>query len=144
MSEVVEREALQQPPRPWEITLLVIFGYIAGVFNLLTGVLVMIDREDSFLQQYSFNSEDQLLWFGILMSVLGLAQIFLAYKLGRGSQAVRIFYTVLAALNLGAAVWSMIALHSEQRASGVMGATVSLIVLWLLFNQKSETFFEET
>lgn len=144
MSDVIEQETLQSHPRPWEVTLLVIFGYIAGVFNLLTGVLVMIDREDSFLQQYSFHSEGQLLWFGILLAVLGLAQIFLANQLGQGSQIVRIFYTVLAVFNLAAGVWSMIALHSEQRASGVMATVVSLVVLWLLFNQKSETFFEET
>ena len=134
--------SLPQVQRPWEVTLLVVLGYIGGFFNTLTGILIMLDRDDLDFQGISLHTENQLLWFGLSVAVLGLAQILLANLLGKGSQVVRVFYAVIAVLNLAAGVWAMIALHSEQRASGVVAAVVSLIVLWLLFNQKSEEFFE--
>ncbi|MCP4434801.1 MAG: hypothetical protein GY812_04775 [Actinomycetia bacterium] len=137
-----ERETLQPAQRPWEVTLLVVLGYIGGFFNLLGGVLIMLDRQDDTFQGLTFHSENQLLAFGLMVAVIGIAQIFLANLLGKGSQIVRVFYAVIAVFNLAAGVWAMVALQSEQRASGTVAAVVSLIVLWLLFNRKSEDFFE--
>ena len=134
---------MQPAQRPWEITLLVVLGYIGGFFNVLTGILVMLDRDDVALQGVSLHSENQLIAFGLTVAVIGLVQVFLANLLGKGSQLIRVFYAVIAVLNLAGGIWAMIALHSEQRASGVVAAVVSLIVLWLLFNQKSEEFFED-
>ena len=136
------QSSLQPAQRPWEITLLVVLGYIGGFFNLLTGIFVMLDRNDADFLQISLHSENQALVFGLTVAVLGVAQILLANLLGKGSQVVRVFYAVIAVLNLAAGVWAMVSLHSEQRASGVVAAVVSLFVLWLLFNQKSEEFFE--
>ena len=136
------REPVQSTQRPWEITLLVVLGYIGGFFNVLTGILIMLDRDDEVLQIATIHSENQLIAFGLVVAVIGAAQVFLANMLGKGSQLVRVFYAVIAVLNLAGGIWAMVALHSEQRASGVVAAVVSLIVLWLLFNQKSEDFFE--
>lgn len=136
------REAMQPAQRPWEVTLLVVLGYIGGFFNALTGVLIMLDRDDEVFQQVSLHSENQLIAFGLMVAVVGLVQIFLANLLGKGSNVVRIFFAIIAVFNLAAGIWAMIALHSEQRGTGVVAAVVALIVLWLLFNQKSEEFFE--
>ena len=142
MSETVERPPLAPAPRPWEVTLLVVLGYLGGIANVLTGVLVMVDRDEQLLQEVSLHSENQLITFGLLLGLFGLTQIVLANLLGRGSQVVRVLYAVIAALNLAGGIWATIALHSEQRVSGIVAAVLSTFVLWLLFNRKSEEFFE--
>jgi hypothetical protein len=70
--------------------------------------------------------------------------VLLARLLGKGSRLVRLLYAVIAVFNLASGLLLAIALQSEQRASGVFGAVMSLVVLWLLFNHKSEDFFENT
>lgn len=142
MSATTERPSLAPAPRPWEITLLVVLGYLGGLVNVLTGVLVMLDRDERLLQEVSLHSENQLITLGLLIGLFGLAQIILANLLGKGSEVVRILYAVVAALNLAGGIWATIALHSEQRVSGIVAAVLSTFVLWLLFNRKSEEFFE--
>lgn len=130
--------------RPWEVTLLVVLGYISGVFGILTGVLVMLDRQDVTLQDVSLNTEGQLISFGLMVAVVGIAQVLLANWLGKGSQLIRVFYAVVAVFNLAGGIWAMTALTSEQRASGTVTAAMAIVVLWLLFNGRSDEFFRRT
>ncbi len=142
MSDSVTRESIAPVRRPWEITLLVILGYLGGLFNLLTGIFVMLDKNNEEFLQGIYYTENQLIWIGLLVALVGVVQIFLANLLGRGSQLVRILYAVIAVFNLAGGLWAMVALNSEQRASGVVATVIAVVVLWLLFNQKSDEFFE--
>lgn len=142
MSQQIEHEELAPVPRPWEVTLLVVVGYLGGFFNILTGIFVMLDRNDTVLQESSRHTEGQLVTLGLLVGLLGLFQIILANLLGKGSQMVRVLYAVVAALNLAGGIWATIALHGEQRVSGIVASVLAAFVLWLLFNSKSEDFFE--
>lgn len=142
MTSNIERERLAPAPRPWEVTLLVILGYIGGAFNIATGIFVMVGFDDDELLAVSVHSEGELIAIGLLAVLLGLVQIVLANMLGKGSNAVRVLYAVVASLNLAIGLWATIALHGEQRATGIGAAVLALFVLWLLFNRKSEEFFE--
>lgn len=142
MTETLQRDDAEVAKRPWEISLLVIFGYIAGLFSLLTGTLIMLDRNDVVLQELSLNTKGQLVAFGMMLAVVGVAQIFIANMLAGGSEMMRILYAVIAVFNLAGGVWAMIALNSEQQLSGTFTATIALLVLWLLFNHRSAEFFE--
>ncbi|MFM7069508.1 MAG: hypothetical protein ACKOYM_08630 [Actinomycetes bacterium] len=129
-------------PRPFGITLLMTLGIISGAINVLAGIFVALDRNNAGLQRYSFHTPNQLVAMGLLAMALGAIQVALALALGGGSNGVRIFFAVIAVLNFAAGIWALIALHSEQRIGGAFSASVSMVVLYLLLNHRSEEFFE--
>ncbi|MFM7062120.1 MAG: hypothetical protein ACKO04_01315 [Actinomycetes bacterium] len=129
-------------PRPFGITLLMTLGVISGALNVLAGIFVALDRNSASLLKYAFSTPNQLLVMGLFVIALGALQAALALALGGGSNAVRILFAVIAVLNLGAGIWALVALHSEQRAGGAFSACVSLVVLYLLFNHRAEEYFE--
>lgn len=133
--------AQTNPVRPFGITLLMVFGLIAGLANIAVGVFTIIDRNSLDLIVSSHHSPNQLVAAGVAAIVFGTIQLFLAAALGHASNVVRIIYAVIASLNLAAGVWSIFALTSEQRASGVLATVFSGLVLYFLFNEKADRFF---
>jgi hypothetical protein len=128
--------------RPFGVTMVMVFGVIGGIINSALGIFVILDRDDPDLLKYSFHSEDQLLAIGLATLAFGLIQLALALALGRGSNGVRVLYAIVAVFNLIGGIWALVALHSEQRYSGAAAVCVSLLVLYLLFNERADEFFE--
>lgn len=128
--------------QPFGITLLVAFGYIGGFFNIVGGLFVILDRNDANLQTESFHTANQLVTLGVVLMAIGLLQMALAAALGRGSGVVRVIFAIIAVFNLIGGLWGTVALHGEQRVTGIAAAVISGLVLYLLFNRRSEEFFE--
>jgi hypothetical protein len=133
---------MAQSNRPFGITLLMALGVIGGFFSAVTGIFMILDRNDNDLQQQGFHTANQLVALGGFMILIGLVQLMLALALGGGSNGVRILFAIIAVLNLAGGVWALVALHSEQRAAGAGAAAYAVIVLYLLFNHRAEEFFE--
>ena len=128
--------------RPFGITLLMIFGFIAGFMNIAAGIFLILDRNDPQLVLQTLHSPNQLLSAGIVAVVIGSLQLLLASALGMANNVVRIIYAVVASFNFAVGVWATVALSSEQRAAGVMTMVFTGLILYFLFNQKADDFFE--
>lgn len=129
--------------RPLSVTLVMIYASIVGLMNIGIGIFTILDRNNINLIVQSFHTPAQLTAAGIVAIVVGAIQLLLAAALGSGNNIVRVIFAVIAAFNLAVSTWAAIALSGEQRAVGVFGAIFAILVLYLLFNQKAETFFEE-
>jgi hypothetical protein len=133
---------VQQHQRPGTVTLIMVLAIIAGILQIAGGIFVIIDRDDSRIRLDSASTPDELLWAGILAIIIGTIYILIAGALGRGSRGARLVFGILAVLNLAGGLYAMIAYSGEQRASGVVSAVFSVIVLWLLYGtEKDREFF---
>lgn len=132
----------QPAPRPFGITLIMIYGIIVGLANIGLGILAILDRNDLKLIAESFHSPNQLVAAGIVAIVIGAVQIFLATALGHANNVVRILYAVVASINLALGIWATVALHSEQRVAGIVSMLFSFLILYLLFNHRADEYFE--
>lgn len=129
--------------RPFGITVLVALGVVQGVFAILAGLFLVLDRDDARLRDVSTLTEGGLLWIGLFIIALGVITVLLALALGRGSEIVRIFLGVLTALHLGSGLWALVALHGEQRWAAAYSVVISAVILYILFgSERSEAFFE--
>ncbi|HKY15455.1 MAG TPA: hypothetical protein VJM33_11070 [Microthrixaceae bacterium] len=128
--------------RPAGVTLLVILGYLNGIFTILTGIAVIVDRDEPELVVKAGMSPDQLLWLGIAAIWFGLIVMLIAATLGRGSEIIRILYAVVAVLNAGVGVYALVALEGEQQLAGAISVAFALLILYLLFNHRTEAWFE--
>jgi hypothetical protein len=133
---------VQQHQRPGTVTLIMVLAIIAGILQIAGGIFVIIDRDDSRIRLDSASTPDELLWAGILAIIIGTIYILIAGALGRGSRGARLVFGILAVLKLAGGLYAMIAYSGEQRASGVVSAVFSVIVLWLLYGtEKDREFF---
>lgn len=127
--------------RPVGVTLLEIYGFVVGAANILGGILLIINRNDARVLTESFNSSGALVSAGVVAILFGVLQVLLAYFLGHASNFVRMVYAVIATFNLAIGVWAALAFSSSQRASGVVSALFSGLVLYLLFNHRADEYF---
>jgi hypothetical protein len=133
---------MPQNNRPYGITTLMVLGVFGGAFIALTGLLIILDRNDTNLQGEAFNTAGQLAGFGASLILAGLVQLVLALMLGGGSNVVRILFAIGAVFSVAGGLWALVALHGEQQAAGAGSLAYGLIVLFLLFNHRADEYFE--
>lgn len=129
--------------RPLSVTLVMIYAALVGLMNIGVGIFTILDRNNVTLIVQSLHTPSQLTAAGIVAIVVGSIQLLLAAALGSGNNIVRIIFGVIAGINLAISTWAALALSGEQRAVGVFGAIFAVLVLYLLFNQRSEAYFED-
>jgi hypothetical protein len=129
--------------RPGAVTVVVVVLYIQGVFQILAGLFAFIERNDLDLRAHYDASSGAIATFGIVNILIGLIVLLLASALGRGSNFVRLFVGIISAVNLGVAVWGLIAFEGTARANSLWQALIAGLALYLLFGRPdSQAFFE--
>ena len=128
--------------RPGGVTFIVVLAYIAAIFQVLAGILVIIDADQLREQLSSGMTEDQLLAAGIVMVVIGVVGILLTGALARGSNVVRILFAVWIAFQVAGGLYAMVSHTGNQSGAGIVPVVFGIIVLFMLFNQSAHDFFE--
>lgn len=127
--------------RPGGITLIMVLAVIGGIFNIIGGIWIVIDRDDRRLLDHANFTENGLLGTGIFAIVFGAIWILVALALGRGSRGARLVFGIIAVLNLAAGLYAMVALHGEQQWSGAFQTAIAIIVLYLLYGSERDRDF---
>ena len=124
--------------RPGGVALVVVLAYLAAIFEILAGVLVMIDSDTLRSQTDSGMTEDQLLVAGIVMIVIGAIGILLTTALARGSNVVRMLFAVWIGFQIAGGLYTMIEHSGYRSGSGIVPVVFGIAVLYLLFNRSAE------
>ncbi len=131
--------------RPGGVTLIMVLAIIGGIFEILGGIWIIIDRADHRLLNHSNLTENGLLGAGIVAILFGTIWILVALALGRGSRGARLVFGILAVLNLASGLYALVALHGEQQWSGAFQTAIAIIVLYLLYgSERDREFFLDT
>lgn len=129
--------------RPGGITFVVVLAYIGFIFEILAGILVMIDADQLGQQIRSGMTEDQLMGAGIAMVVIGVIGILLTGALARGSNVVRILFALWVALQVAGGLYAMLEHDGPRRGAGIVPVVFGIVILYLLLNQRAHEFFEK-
>lgn len=127
--------------RPGGITFIVVLAYIGFIFQVLAGILVAIEADEIRHQAKSGMTEDQLVATGIAMIVIGVIGILLTGALARGSNVVRILFGVWVALQVAGGIYAMIGHDGVRQGAGIVPVVFGIVVLYLLFNERSHDYF---
>ena len=128
---------------PGGITFIVVLAYIGFIFEVLAGILIMIDADQVSQQLRSGMTEDQLMGAGIATVVIGVIGILLTGALARGSNVVRILFGIWVALQVAGGLYAMVSHDGVRRGAGIVPLVFGIVVLYLLFNQRAHDFFEK-
>jgi len=128
--------------RPVLVTLISFLLILTGVFQVLLGVVFVANRNDQdFLQDAGVDSSE-LTNLGVVLVIIGALSVFLAFSLLRGSRVARAFVALVMLCQIVGGIYTLTALDSGHRASGLAAILGGVIVLSLLFGtQKARAFF---
>jgi lysylphosphatidylglycerol synthetase-like protein (DUF2156 family) len=128
--------------RPVLVTLISFLLILTGVFQVLFGVVFVANRNDQdFLQDAGVDSSE-LTNLGVVLVIIGALSVFLAFSLLRGSRVARAFVALVMLCQIVGGIYTLTALDSGHRASGLAAVLGGVIVLSLLFGtQKARAFF---
>jgi hypothetical protein len=129
--------------RPGGITFIVVLAYIGFIFEVLAGILIMIDADQVSQQLHSGMTEDQLMGAGIATVVIGVIGILLTGALARGSNVVRILFGIWVALQVAGGLYAMVSHDGVRRGAGIVPLVFGIVILYLLFNQRAHDFFSK-
>lgn len=127
--------------RPGGITFVIVLAYIGFIFEILSGILVMIGADELSNQLRSGMTEDQLMGSGIALVVIGVIGILLTGALARGSNVVRVLFGIWVALQVAGGLYAMLEHDGPRRGAGIVPVVFGIVVLYLLFNQRAHDFF---
>jgi hypothetical protein len=127
--------------RPGGITFVVVLAYIGFIFEVLAGILIMIDADQLAQQVRSGMTENQLMGAGIATIVIGVIGIMLTGALARGSNVVRILFGIWVALQVAGGLFAVLEHDGVRRGAGIVPLVFGIVVLYLLFNQRAHDFF---
>jgi hypothetical protein len=134
--------------RPGIVSLITVWLWAIGFYNLLVGALVLISRDNEQTIAYLGGVEPGVVLFaGISEVVLGLGIIWTAVSLRRGARGARgliAFFMVARIVLTGLAVaagWG----GTNVLVAGVIHVLVPFVVLWALYgNDRADAWFNES
>jgi len=128
--------------RPFIVTIISILMFVIGLFNLLIGAVVLVDRNDDQFLADADATTSQVTGLGIVLVVVGLLSILVSTGLWSGSRLARAAAALVALGQISTGVYTLVALDSDERSSGIGMVVGSLILLYLLFGtDKAKKFF---
>ncbi|HEX6955458.1 MAG TPA: hypothetical protein VF156_11315 [Agromyces sp.] len=133
-----------QASRPVTITLIGAFAFIAGLIDLISGVLLFFLLPNDEVVA-NFGGSGGLITAAIGSIVVGLVTAVLAGGLLRGSIPARLIVTVLQVLSIIGSLFLAVAYIGDPSVVGEwLGLAVSAVLLILLWTPKASRFFERS
>lgn len=116
--------------RPGGVTLVAILAWISGLFDVVTGILML--TTDVFVESDNVTA--------VIFIVIGAVVIIVAAGLLRGNSVARIIVTALQVFSLAAAGTYLI-MSGASVVTNLISILISVIVLMLLWSKRANAFF---
>ena len=135
---------VERPRPPKRVIVVVVLTYIAGVLDILFGIVLILSRYDDAVRADGDAYEVTLWGAGVIL--LGLLTIAMASGLTRGRNSARIFVTVLLSISLLLSVVDVVANPADASSwwSLGVGGVISALVILALWAGRSAEFFRRS
>ena len=129
------------PTRPTAVTIVVVLTWIAGLLDVVGGVLLIaFHGNDSFVADAN-TSGANLLVLGIFLILIGLFIILLAGAIGRGNRGARLILTFIMLIRLALGFGGLLTSHGAARVDSAFEFVTAIVVLALLWSTQARSFF---
>jgi hypothetical protein len=139
-----DEDGIERPRPPKRVIVVVVLTYIAGILDIIAGILLILLRYDDVVQ-----ADGEAYWitlWGAAMILLGLLTIAMASGLTRGRNSARIFVTVLLSISLLFSIIDVVVSPTDASSwwSLGIGGLLSALVILALWAGRSAEFFRRS
>jgi hypothetical protein len=129
------------PGRPVGVTVVAVIAFIQGIIGILMGIGLIVERNNDSLIEQIGQSSGQVQTYGWLALIWGVLAVLVGWGLWNGGDWARILVAILEVLQIAGGVYMLFAWNGTFLFQGIWQIIVGLVVLWLLFNPRSDQFF---
>jgi hypothetical protein len=129
--------------RPGVVTFIGVVMFIQATLTVVSGiVLVALSGEQRILDETSVDRAG-LITAGIVSLVIGGIIFLVALSLLRGGKGARILVTIVQVIAVASAAWTMFTHHTGAFLfQGLITTAIAIFVIWALYNERSEEYFD--
>jgi hypothetical protein len=129
------------PGRPVGVTVVAVIAFIQGIIGVLMGIGLIVERNNDSLIEHIGQSSGQIQTYGWIAVIWGVLALLVGWGLWNGGDWARILVAILEVLHVAGGVYLLFAWSGHYLWQGIWQIAVGLVVLWLLFNPRSDDFF---
>jgi hypothetical protein len=132
--------------RPVGVSLLSILLIIAGIFDIVAGIVVLATRNDANVRLALRDvTSGSLTTLAIVTIAMGVLVLLVALSLRRGANWARAVVAGVAIARLIILIWSVIAHHSYHWYQALLPAAIyALVAGYLFYDEEARRFFESS
>lgn len=135
--------------RPGVVTFIGVILYIQAVLAAVAAVMAFAYKTrlaDAISSQGGVEfSSDNLIWLGIIEAITAVVLFLVASGIMRGSRGYRLFVAVVEGFRMATAFFYMLWHHDGPFVeSGIVTLLIGAFVIWALYHEKSDEYFEST
>lgn len=128
--------------RPFIVTIMSIVMFLAGLFQLLIGVVAIVNRNDDQFLADAQATSSEVTSLGVALLVVGVVSLLVAVGLWQGSRIARAAAALAAVGQIATGIYTLVQLDSSEQSTGIGMIIGSLVLLYLLFGtDKAKEFF---
>ena len=126
--------------RPWGVSLLVALVIIAGILQIISGVITLVVYNEPGVVIVN-TSGATVPALAIAVIVFGVIYLLVARGLANGNNVARLIVAVLSVLNIASGIWAVIVHTGALESGGWSSIVFGVIILVLLYSPKANAFF---
>lgn len=135
--------------RPGVVTFIGIILYIQAALAAVAAIMAFAYKtrlSDAITEQSGVDfSGDNLIALGVVEAILAVILFFVAAGIMRGSRGYRLFVAIVEGIRMTTAFFYMLWHHDGPFIeSGIVTLLVGAFVIWALYHEKADEFFEAT
>jgi hypothetical protein len=130
------------PHRPFGVSLLSIWLYIAGFLNVVAGVITLFSTGDDELLREMKTTSGELTTYGIVAIIVGIITIIVGHLLRTRSNFARVLVALLALIQLGMTIWAVATIGAVHWYNAIAPLVVYAAVCgYLFFDRDAKEYF---
>jgi len=133
--------------RPALVTLIGVILYIQAFLAAVAAIvgLAFNDRLDDMTVNGVEITRNSVIWTSIIEGIMAIILFLVAAGLMRGSAGYRMVVAIVEGIRIISAFGLMLFHHGGAYVEGgIVSIAISLFVLWALYNEKADAFFERS
>ncbi|MGH2539709.1 MAG: hypothetical protein ACRDGK_04245 [Actinomycetota bacterium] len=135
--------------RPGVVTFIGVILYIQAALAAIAAVMAFAYKtrlSDAISAQSGVRfSGDNLIWLGVVEAIMAVVLFFVASGIMRGSRGFRAFVAIVEGFRMATAFFYMLWHYDGPfLESGIVTLLIGAFVIWALYHEKADEFFEAT
>ena len=131
--------------RPGVITFIGVILMLQGVFGAVGGVVLIALQTNQSVIDATGATKSELFTSGLVQLIISAIVILIALGILGGSRVSRGIVAAIQIINVAAASWAMFTHHQGAFLySALITIAIAVFVLWALFNEKSDEYYNAT
>jgi hypothetical protein len=135
--------------RPGVVTFIGVILYIQAALAAVAAIMAFAYKSrlaDAISAQSGVEfSGDNLIWLGVIEAVMAVVLFLVASGIMRGSRGYRAFVAIVEGFRMATAFFYMLWHHDGPFVeSGIITLLIGAFVIWALYHEKADEFFETT